>query len=106
MSRKCHNHTPLTNPRNHETEAATWHHEDNKSKAISSLFPSEMIAKLERIQSTEQHNKDQTKSPQTMGATNNNSTTALEWAAVETNGGRPYFDLCLLKHLTRYLQSY
>ena len=40
--------TPLR--KNQRTIIATWHLEHNKSKATSSLFPNEMIAKLERIQ--------------------------------------------------------
>ena len=47
--------------------------DDNSCKVTSPLIPSEMIAKLERIQSTAKQNKrHSTKPPQTMGATTNN----------------------------------
>ena len=86
--RKYHNHTLQTNPQYHEEEpqniTVSKHQEDQQSKATSSLFPIKMIAKLERIQSTEQQNMEQTQNP-TMVATkqciNNNRTTALEQTA-------------------------
>ena len=49
MTRKCHNHRPIhgTRRKRHRTLTATWQQEDNECKATSSLFLSEMIAKLE-----------------------------------------------------------
>ena len=63
MARKYHNHTMQTNPLHHEEET----HSTNSpitlnaffKKPSLSLFPSEMIAKLEMILSTAQKNKDQ-----------------------------------------------
>ena len=52
----------------------TRHREDKLSKATSSLFPIEMIAKLEWTQSNAQQNMEQLQTP-TMGVTINKSTT-------------------------------
>ena len=65
----------------------TWHPEDNKSQATSSLFHSGIIAKLakqERAQSNAYQNKDQTQQTETLGAAANNSrTTVLERTPAE-----------------------
>ena len=71
-------------------KAITRHHEDKKSKATSSLFPIEMIAKLEWKQSNKQYNIEQFQNP-TMGVTNqqqinNNRTTPLERTAAKASG--------------------
>ena len=47
----------------------TIYPKDNKSKATSSLFLVNMIARLERTLSNEYHKKDQHRTPQTMGGT-------------------------------------
>ena len=54
---KYHNHKLQTNPwhREEEPHSITRQQEDKQSKATSSLFPIEMIAKLEWIQSNAQH---------------------------------------------------
>ena len=73
------------------------HQEDQLSKATSSLFPIEMIAKLEWTQSNAQQNIEQLQNP-TMGAEshngsnnpqqiNNNITTALEQTPSKATGG-------------------
>ena len=77
--RVMHTHILHANPWRHKEESKNDNSDmtfrtHNKSKAIISLFPSE-IAKLEleRTQSTAKQNKDPTlKPPQTMGATTNN----------------------------------
>ena len=58
-------------------KAITRHHEDKKSKATSSLFPIERIAKLEWRQSNKQYNIEQFQNP-TMGVTINNKSTTTE----------------------------
>ena len=58
------------------------HLEDKQSKATCSLFPIEMIAKLEWTQSNAQQNIEQLQKT-TMGVTNNNRTTALEGTAAK-----------------------
>ena len=61
------------------------------NKAIRSLFPIEMIAKLEWTQSNAQQNIDQLQNP-TMGVTiNNNRTTALERTVAKATGGLSAF---------------
>ena len=78
MARKYHNHTLQTNPLHREEER----HSTNSPITLSSffkqpslslsLFPNEMIAKLEMTLSTAQQNKDQMqkkKKTQTLGAT-------------------------------------
>ena len=53
------------------------HKEDKQSKATSSLFPIEMIAKLEWTQINAQQNIEQLQNP-TVGATINNESTTSE----------------------------
>ena len=53
------------------------HQEDKQSKATSSLFPMEMIAKLDWTQSSAQQNIEQLQNP-TMGVTINNKLTTTE----------------------------
>ena len=53
------------------------HQEDKQSKATSSLFPIEMIAKLQWTQSNAQQNIEQLQNP-TMGVTINNKSTTTE----------------------------
>ena len=65
MTRKCHNHTLQTNPRHREEES-----QSTNSKAISSLFPREIIAKLGRTLNTTQQNKYQTQKPTQNGSHN------------------------------------
>ena len=55
----------------------TRHQEDEQSKVTSSVFPIEMIAKLECIQSNTQQNIEQLQNP-TMGVTINNESTTTE----------------------------
>ena len=55
----------------------TRHQEDKQSKTTSSLFPTEMIAKLEWTPSNAQQNIEQLQNP-TMGVTINNSSTTTE----------------------------
>ena len=55
----------------------TRHQEDEQSKATSSLFPIEMIAKLECTQSNAQQIIEQLKNP-TMGVTMTNESTTTE----------------------------
>ena len=61
--------------KNHTT--ITRHQEDKQSKAASSLFPVEMIAKLEWTQSNAQQNIEQVQNP-TIGVTINNELTTTE----------------------------
>ena len=79
MIRKYTNHTRQTNQRHHEEQLhkITRHQEDKQSKAISSLFPIKIIAKLERTHSNVQQNMEQTQNP-TMGSTINNESTTTE----------------------------
>ena len=56
--------------------AITRHQEDIQSKATSSLFPIEMIAKLEWTQSNAQQNIEQLQNP-TMGVAINNESTTI-----------------------------
>ena len=88
MIRKYHNHTLQTNPRHREEEPRTlraMRQEDNLSKATSSLFIIEMIAKLERTPHTALQNKVETQNSNTMGTTINNESTvteqSFEWTA-------------------------
>ena len=53
------------------------HQEDKQSKATSSLFPIEMIAKLEWKQSNTQQNIEQLQNP-TMGVTINSESKTTE----------------------------
>ena len=55
----------------------TRHQKDKQSKATSSLFPIEMIAKLEWTQVNLQQNIEHLQSP-TMGVTINNESTTTE----------------------------
>ena len=55
----------------------TRHQEDKQSRAIRSLFPIEMIAKLEWRQSNAHQNIEQSRNP-TMGVTIDNESTATE----------------------------
>ena len=71
MTRKYHNHKLQANPW-HTT--IMRHHEEKQSKATSSLFPIEMIAKLELTQSNAQQNIEQLQNP-TMGVTIKNEST-------------------------------
>ena len=50
------------------------HQEDKQSKATSSLFPIEMIAKIDWTRSKAKQNKEQLQNP-TMGVTINNEST-------------------------------
>ena len=90
MIRKYHNHKPQTNPWHREEEphtTITRHQEDKQSEATSSLFPIEMIAKLEWTQSSAQQNIEQLQNP-TMGVTiNKNRITTLEQTAVKATWG-------------------
>ena len=71
---------------------ATWHSEHYKCIATSTPFPSEMIANLERTQSTVNQNKDLTLAPpphpeqweQRHTINNNSRTTTLERSAAKT----------------------
>ena len=74
MARKWHNHRLQTNPPHcvEEKQNTNSHmtSRGNSSKTNSSLFPSDMIAKLETTLSTPQQYKDKThKTHKTMGAT-------------------------------------
>ena len=62
---KYHNHKLQTNPwyREEEAHTITRHQEDKQSEATSSLFPIEMVAKLEWTQSNAQQNKDHFQNP-------------------------------------------
>ena len=83
MIRNYHNHKLQTNSlhceeephNNHKTQGR--HKEDKQRKAISSLFPIIMIAKLEWTQSNAQQNIEQLQNP-TMGETINNESTTTE----------------------------
>ena len=55
----------------------TRHQEDKQSKATSSLFPIEMIEKLEWLQRNVQQNIQQLQNP-TMGVTINNESTTTK----------------------------
>ena len=55
--------THVTVRKSHRTLTETRHHEDNQSKAISSFFLVNIIAKLERTQSDAYQNKAQTTNP-------------------------------------------
>ena len=75
MTRRCHNNTLQTNPLAWQCEEDIQNTNSfmtlkgNKSKATGSLFPSEMIAKLETALSTAQQNNDHTQNPhKTTGA--------------------------------------
>ena len=73
----------------HKLQTNLWHREEEQhnncetpgrqSKASSSLFPNEMIAKLEGTQINAQQNKEQLQIP-TMEITINNKTTTKEVA--------------------------
>ena len=58
-----------------ENTTITRHQEDKQSKATSSLFPIEMIAKLEWTQSNAQQNIEQLQNPSMAETINNESTT-------------------------------
>ena len=80
MIRKYHNHKLQTNTwhlfsKSHTT--ITRHQEDKQSKATSSLFPIEMIAKIEWTQSDAMQNIEQLQNP-TMGVTINNESITTE----------------------------
>ena len=53
--------------KSHRTFTVTRHTKGNKSKAASSLFLVNIIAKLERTLSNVYQNKDKHRTPQTMG---------------------------------------
>ena len=55
----------------------TRHQEDTESQATSSIFPIEMIAKLEWTQSNAKQNIEQLQNP-TVGVTINNESTIAE----------------------------
>ena len=62
MARKYHNHTLQTNPLHREEETHSTNSPITLNAFLSnhlSLFPSEMIAKLEMTLSPAQQNKDQ-----------------------------------------------
>ena len=74
------NHKLQTNPWHLEEEPHNNHEapgRQTKQSNLSSLFPIEMIAKLEWRQSNAQQNIEQLQNP-TMGVTINNKSTALE----------------------------
>ena len=64
----------------------TRHQEDKQSKATGSLFPTEMIAKVEWTQSNPQQNKEQLQNP-TMEVTIKNESTTTE--SPPQNGRHP-----------------
>ena len=78
MTRKCHNHILQTKPWHREEESKNDNNDmtfrTQTCKATSFLFPSGMITKLEKTQSTATQSKDLTQPPSThtMGATTNN----------------------------------
>ena len=102
MARQCHTHRPQTYPCHHEEET---HHIENHTtanaqlKTISTVFPSNMFSKLEKMLRTiSQINpfkpniyelRTNTKIPHSMGATTNNrytttwSHTISDWSAAE-----------------------
>ena len=61
-------------PPGRATQQSERYQEDKQSKATSSLFPIEMIAKLEWTQNNAQPNIEQLQNP-TMGVINSNRTT-------------------------------
>ena len=79
MIRKYHNHKQQESPWHCQEEPQTIprHQEDKQSKATSSLFPIEMIAKLEWTQSNAQQNIEQLQN-HTVGATLNNESATPE----------------------------
>ena len=79
LIREYHNHKLQTNQWYREEEPHNNHdtQEDKESKETSSLFPIEMIAKLELTQSNSQQNVEQLQNP-TMGATINRELTITE----------------------------
>ena len=80
MIRKYRNHKLQTNSSRREEEPhnnLTRYQKDKESKAASSLFLIEMIAKLKWTQSNTQQNIQQLQNP-TMGVTINNESTTIE----------------------------
>ena len=79
MIRKYHNHKLHTNPWHREEEPHNNHETpgSKQSKAITFLFPIEMIAKLEWTQSSTQQNIEQLQNPK-LGVTINNESTTTE----------------------------
>ena len=80
MIRKYHNHKLQTNPRHREEEPHNKHKTQGRQTKQSnqlSLFPIEMIAKLEWTQSYAQQNIEQLQNPR-MGITINNESTTTE----------------------------
>ena len=78
MIRKYHNHKLQTNPWYREEEPHKNHKTPGRqSKAILSLFPIKMIAKLEWTQSNTQPNVEQLQNS-TMGVTINSESTTTE----------------------------
>ena len=76
--RKYHNQKLQTNPWHREEEPQDKHETPGRqSKATSSLFPIEMIAKLEWTQSNAQQNIEQLQNP-TIGVTIINESTTTE----------------------------
>ena len=63
MIRKYHNHKQQTNPWHRKKEPHNNDQEDKQSKAISSLFPIDIIEKLELTQSNAQQNTEQFQNP-------------------------------------------
>ena len=104
MIRKYHNHKLQTNPWHREEEPHSNHETPGRqSKATSSLFPIDMIAKLEWTQSIAQQNIEQLQNP-TMGVTINNRTSALERTAAKATGGLNafYWYNCSTRRSWRY----
>ena len=78
MIRKYHSHKLQTNPWHRKEEPHNNHETPGRqSKAISSLFPIVMIAKLEWTQSNAQQNIEQLQNP-TLRATINNESAPTE----------------------------
>ena len=81
MIRKYHNHKLQTNPRHRKEEPRNNHdtpgRQNKQSKATNSLFPIEMITKLEWTQSYAQQHIEQLQNP-TMRVTINNESTTKE----------------------------
>ena len=71
--------------------------EDKQSKATSSLFPIEMIAKLECTQSNAQQNIEQLQNP-TMGVTINNKSTTTEPPTKNVNLPKLYNQISFTKN--------
>ena len=97
MTRKYHIHRPHTNPQHREEETQDINiitMAITQSKATSSLFLSEIIAKLERTQGSTLQIKNQTQPPKTMGVTTNNEPT--------TTNPPPYNIILFILHCLKY----